>query len=385
VLSRTSCEVAETTARRIGLPDGVQTAVRHMTEWYDGRGGFLGSKRDEIPLAARIVSAAFTASIFDLLAGPEAATAAVRARAGRIVDPEVAEALVRDGGAILAELDAVDLLRSLADEEPSPTMQVPEAAIDDISVAFGEAVDLKTPFTHGSARRAFELAGAAGSALGIDEASVRRAAALRDIGNAALPNAVVEKPGPLTELEWETVRLHPYHSERVLSRSPALAAVAAIAGMHHERPDGRGYHRGVGGAALPAEARVVAAADALTAMLQPRPYRPAMGLEEACRELEQDGRSGRFDADAVRAVVAAAHGVADRIRPAAPAGLTPRQVDVLRLVAEGLSNREIAQRLVVSARTAEHHVQDVYLKIGVSSRAAAALFAVEHGLLQPRP
>jgi DNA-binding NarL/FixJ family response regulator len=69
------------------------------------------------------------------------------------------------------------------------------------------------------------------------------------------------------------------------------------------------------------------------------------------------------------------------VRGTAPAGLSDREVEVLRLVARGLSNREIAQRLVVSPRTAEHHVQHIYSKIGVSSRAAAALFAMEHDLV----
>jgi len=384
VLYQTSCEVAESTARRIGLPEGVQATVRHLSEWYNGKGGFLGRKGEEIPLAARIVPAAFTASLFDLLAGPDAAVAALRARAARVIDPAVAEAFSRDGANILAELAAVDLLRRLPDEEPEPPLRVPDGAIDEIAVAFGEAVDLKAPFTHGSARRAFELAGAAGSALGLEDAVVaqaRRAAALRDIGKAAISNAVIEKAGPLTELEWEAVRLHAYHSERVLSRSPALASEAALAGMHHERLDGSGYHRGAVGSSIPMAARVIAATDALVAMTQPRPYRPAMSLDQACETLGRDARGGRFDSDAVSGAVAAAHGAGGRILRAAPAGLTDRQIEVLRLIAEGLSNRQIAERLVVSPRTAEHHVQDIYLKIGTSSRAAAALFALEHQLL----
>jgi HD-GYP domain-containing protein (c-di-GMP phosphodiesterase class II) len=383
VLYQTSCEVAESTARRIGLAEDVQAAVRHLSEWYNGKGGYLGRKREEIPLAARIVPAAFTASLFDSLAGPDAAMEALRARAARIIDPAVVAAFSRDGAEILAELAAVDLLRCLPAEEPDPSLVVPDDAIDEIAVAFGEAVDLKTPFTHGSARRAFELAEAAGAGLGLqgaDVAHVRRAAALRDIGKAAIANAVIEKAETLTEIEWEAVRLHAYHTERVLARSPSLATEATQAGMHHERLDGSGYHRGLAGSSVPIAARVVAATDALVAMTQPRPYRAALSLDQACATLERDARGGRLDPDAVSAVVAATHGKRERIR-VAPAGLTDRQIEVLRLVAEGLSNRQIAQRLVVSSRTAEHHVQDIYLKIGTSSRAAAALFAAEHQLL----
>jgi HD-GYP domain-containing protein (c-di-GMP phosphodiesterase class II) len=383
VVLRTSCEVAESTARRIGLPEGVQTAVRYLSEWHSGKGGFLGAKGEEIPLAARIVPAAFTASLFDLLAGPDAAVAALRARAGRIVDPAVADVFVREGPAVLAELASLDLLRCLRDEEPVPTLRVGGEQLDEMAIAFGEAVDLKMPFTHGSARRAFELVGAAGASLGVDVdivASARRAAALRDIGKVAISNAVLEKPGPLTELEWEAVRLHAYHSERVLCRSPSLATEGRLAGLHHERQDASGYHRAAAGAAIPPAARIIAVADALVAMTQRRPYRDAMSLDRACEELEQAARKVALDPDAVRAVVAAAHG-GGKVRRALPAGLTDRQVEVLRLIAEGLSNRQIAQRLVVSPRTAEHHVQDIYLKLGTSSRAAAALFAVEHELL----
>jgi HD-GYP domain-containing protein (c-di-GMP phosphodiesterase class II) len=208
-------------------------------------------------------------------------------------------------------------------------------------------------------------------------ASARRAAALRDIGKAAVSNAVLEKPGRLTELEWEAVRLHAYHSERVLCRSPSLAAEGRMAGLHHERQDGSGYHRAAAGTAIPQAARIIAVGDALVAMTQRRPHRDAMSLDRACEELDQGARGGSFDPDAVRAVVAAAHG-GGKVHRAAPAGLTDRQVEVLRLIAEGLSNRQIAQQLVVSPRTAEHNVQDIYLKLGTSSRAAAALFAVEH-------
>jgi HD-GYP domain-containing protein (c-di-GMP phosphodiesterase class II) len=344
----------------------------------------LGRRGEDIPLAARVVLAAFTASILDTVAGSEAAVEGVHARAGRSLDPAVADAFRRDGPRLLAELEAVDLLRDLPEEEPEPVLRVADAELDSIAVAFGEAVDLKAPFTHGSAKRAFDLAGAAGSALGLGApgvTAVRRAAALRDIGKAAVPNAVLEKPAALTEIDWEPVRLHAYHTERVLSRSPTLADEARLAGLHHERADGTGYHRGLGGGAVPIAARVIAAADALVAMTQPRPHRPAQALEDACKRLEQGARDGVFDADAVRAVVAAAEGAPVKTRRPLPAGLTERQVEVLRLLAQGLTNHQIAERLFVSPRTAEHHVQDIYVKIGVSSRAAAALFAMEHELL----
>jgi HD-GYP domain-containing protein (c-di-GMP phosphodiesterase class II) len=192
---------------------------------------------------------------------------------------------------------------------------------------------------------------------------------------------VWEKPGQLTTGDWEQIRLHPYHSERILSCSPVLLPMASIAGMHHERMDGSGYHRGCKGAQIPVPPRVLAAADALQAMTQRRPHRDAVTVDQAAEQLERDARGGRLDAAAVAAVVDTTGGSLQRRVGLRPAGLSDRETEVLQLMAQGLSNRELARRLYISPRTAEHHVQHIYTKIGVSSRAAAALFAMEHGLI----
>jgi DNA-binding NarL/FixJ family response regulator len=119
-------------------------------------------------------------------------------------------------------------------------------------------------------------------------------------------------------------------------------------------------------------------------MTQHRPHRPALAPEEAGRRLLAGAADGLLDPDAVGAVLAAAGHDAVVPRRRLPAGLSDREVEVLGLVAEGCGNAEIARRLVISRRTAEHHVQHIYTKIGVSSRAAAAMFAMEHHLLGPR-
>jgi DNA-binding NarL/FixJ family response regulator len=151
--------------------------------------------------------------------------------------------------------------------------------------------------------------------------------------------------------------------------------------MHHERLDGSGYHRGCRGRDIPAACRVLAAADAFQAMTQPRPHREALTAERAQEELVRESRAGRLDSDAVAAVLEAAGQRLRTRRDLRPAGLSEREIEVLRLVAAGCSNRELAKRLHISPRTADHHVQHIYAKIGVSSRAAAALFALEHDLL----
>jgi DNA-binding NarL/FixJ family response regulator len=152
--------------------------------------------------------------------------------------------------------------------------------------------------------------------------------------------------------------------------------------MHHERLDGSGYHRGCRANDVAAEARLVAAADAFAAMVRSRPHRDALPPEAAAKALTADARAGRLDREATTAVLAEA-GQSHRRRTAdmRPAGLTRREVEVLGLMAQGCTNAAIAERLFISRRTAEHHVQHVYTKIGASTRAAAALFAVQHDLL----
>jgi len=199
----------------------------------------------------------------------------------------------------------------------------------------------------------------------------------------AVPSAIWEHQGPLGSDAWMQVRLHAYHSEQILSRCAPLLPLAAVAGLHHDRLDGSGYHRGATAVLLSMTARVLAAADVRHALVSERPHRPAHPPHRASALLRAEANAGRLDHDAVRAVIAAAEGGGSAAPRARPAGLTDRQVEVLRLVARGLSNRAISEMLVISPRTAEHHVQDVYARIGVSSRAAAAMFAMSHGLLTP--
>jgi len=379
-----SCEVAVHTAGRLGLPHDVQLGLRQYSEWWNGKGVPAGVKGDDIALIARVVHVASVGAKFDVLGGAALASDAVRRRAGSIFDPAIAAAFVAHANELLEAASLGDPRRRVLEAEPEPVRFVLPARLPGVAAAFGDLADLKTPFTHGHSAGVARLARAAGERVGLDGETVARlqvAAMLHDIGRVAISNAVWEKPGPLTSGEWEQVRLHPYHSERILSCTSALEPMAALAGAHHERMDGSGYHRGCSAAQIPLAARVLAAADALQAMTQTRPHRDALTVEEAAQRLHGDARAGRHDLDAVRAVVDVAGGVPQSGAGLRPAGLSEREVEVLRLVAGGLSNREIAQRLVVSPRTAEHHVQHIYAKIGVSSRASAALFAMEHGLL----
>jgi HD-GYP domain-containing protein (c-di-GMP phosphodiesterase class II) len=195
-----------------------------------------------------------------------------------------------------------------------------------------------------------------------------------------VPARVWLKAAALNDSEWEQVRLHPYYAERVLARPATLAKLAAIAGQHHERLDGSGYHRGTRAAALSPQAKILAAAESYQNKIEARPHRAALSAEAAADALKREVRDGKLDGDAVAAVLAAAgHRVA--VKREMVAGLTEREIDVLRAIARGQSMKETARALGISPKTVDNHTQSVYAKIGVKTRGGATLFAIEHGLV----
>ena len=271
----------------------------------------------------------------------------------------------------------------MIDAEPGLAVVLRDAELESALGAIADFTDLKSPWTIGHSRGVAELAGAAAAEYGLSAADatlVRRAGLLHDLGRLGVSNAIWDKPGALTAAELERVRLHPYLTERMLASSPALAPLGAIAVQHHERLDGSGYPRGLRGDALTPAGRVLAAADAYHAMTEPRPHRPALPAEAAAAELRAGVRASHFDGHAVDAVLRAAGHAVKRRREFA-AGLTAREVEVLKLLVRGLSNKEIAQELVISRKTAGSHVEHIYAKLGVSNRARASLVAMQHGLV----
>ena len=377
------CEVARLLAARLGLPQSVGAGVGHVFERWDGKGlpGELAG--EAIPVPARLVAAARDVDLFHRLGGWDAAAEVLRRRRATAYDPAIVDVFLARGERWLADAASESAWEAALAAEPVPWAQVRGDRLDEVLDAFAAFADLKSPFTRGHSSGVAALAEGAARHAGLDESTavaLRRAALVHDLGRAGIPNGIWDKAGPLTRAEWERVRLHPYYTERVLSHTAALAPLAPIAGAHHERLDGTGYHRGSSAALLPPAARLLAAADAYQAMTQERPHRAALPPEVAARQLAAEADGGRLDGDAVRSVLAAAgHGFGRR-RPW-PAGLSEREVEVLRLIARGASYKAVAGRLSISPKTAEHHVGHIYAKIGVSSRAAAALFAMEHRLL----
>lgn len=387
-MARSTCEVAVRLAARLGMSAGVTEALGQIFERWDGKGAPTNSGGEALSFVARILHVACAAEVHHRLGGAEAAREVVRRRSGSHFDPRVARVFESCAPALLRRLDAPSVWDAVLAAEPGQRQWEEAGRLEEVARAFGDFVDLKSSFTLGHSSGVSALAEAAGRAAGLDEATctvLRRAGWLHDLGKVSIPTSIWDKPGPLSAAEWERIRLHAYYTERVLARSPLLAPLGALAGAHHERLDGSGYHRNVPASLLGMPARILAVADCYHALREERAYRPARTPEEAARSLEAEVSVRRLDSEAVRAVLEAAGHHARRKRGAWPAGLSDREVEVLRLVAQGRSNKEVAQLLSISARTVQHHTLHIYGKIGVSTRAAAALFAIENDLLRREP
>jgi HD-GYP domain-containing protein (c-di-GMP phosphodiesterase class II) len=375
------CEVARMLTDRLGVPRSVGPLFGHVAERWDGKGQPGRAKEDEIPLPVRIVHVARDAAFQRMLGGDETAARVIRERAGHAFDPAIAALLADEAAGILAlDADALAWDETLA-FEPRPHWTLQGETIDRALAAMGDFTDLLSPYLVGHSAGVAELAAAAGERCSLAHPEVmllRRAAFVHDLGRVAVPARIWQKQAPLTADEWERVRLHPYFTERVLTHSPFLSGLAALASGHHERMNGSGYHRGMTAATLTPPARLLAAADAYHAMTEPRPHRAPLAPERAAETLGEQCRAGLLDADAVAAVLEAAGQQVPRIER--PARLTEREAQVIALLARGLQTKQIAGVLGVSVKTADRHIEHAYRKIGVSTRAAAALFAMEHGL-----
>ncbi len=380
----TMCEVAQRFALWLGLRSSIQEALEYVFSRWDGR-GFPDVEGEGTPLPMRLLHVARDASLFLTASGPDEACAVIERRSGAAYEPALAELAVRNFPEIFAEFDEARIWEQALDSEPAPLVWVAGDRLDAAFAAIAAITGLKSPWLREHSTGVAELAEAAAWRMDLPADSVtlvRRAALAHDLGRVGVPNGIWEKPGPLGFGEWERVRLHPHYSERAFAQSPALAPIGLVAGAHHERLDGSGYHRGSGGAALDQAARVIATADCYAAMREARPHREALDAPAAEAALLQEAKEGRLDPDAVDAVLTAAGHLVAKRPLELPAGLTPRELEVLLALVRGQSNQAIGEGLGITAKTVGHHVQHVYDKAGVRSRAAATLWAFEQDLVQ---
>ena len=380
------CEVAQRFAGWLDLGANVHAALEYVFSRWDGR-GFPDVSGDAIPLPMRLLHVARDISLFLTAGGPDEAREVVVRRTAAAYDPRLADLAVQSFAELLADLDEARIWDQAMEAEPFPQVRLTGDGVDAAFTAIAALTGLKSPWLREHSTGVADIAEAAAWRVGLPAesvTSVRRAALAHDLGRVGVSNAIWEKPGPLGFGEWERVRLHPHFTERAFAQSPTLAPIGVLAGSHHERLDGSGYHRGTRGPGLDRPARVLAAADCYAAMREARPYRPALDAATAEAELLREAEEGRLDREAVDAVLAAAgHRVRQRPREL-PAGLTERELEVLLVLVRGESNQAIAEDLGISAKTVGHHVQHVYQKAGVRSRAAATVWAYEHDLVRAR-
>ena len=373
---------ADELAARLGLGEEVRASLKQSFERWDGKGAF-GIKGNRTLITSRLINLADVVEVFRRTAGIDAAITVARHRRGTQFDPALVDLFCQEAPVLFRDIGATASWDVIIAEEPTLTPVVTDDELDGALEAIGEFAELKSPWKMGHARGVSDLAARAATFHGLPPAEVstlRRAALVHDIGQLGVSNTIWDKRGKLTPSEMERVRLHPYLSERMLAFSAALTPLGAIGAQHHERLDGSGYPKGLSGNAISPAARILAAADVYHAMIAARPHRPARSPDEAAAELNAEVARGRIDAGAAAAVLRAAGHRVGR-RRGWPAGLTSREVEVLRLVARGLSNKEIAATLVISPKTVGNHVEHVFAKIDVANRAMASLFAMKNGLM----
>jgi HD-GYP domain-containing protein (c-di-GMP phosphodiesterase class II) len=375
-------------AERLGMPPGVQEAVRYYLERWDGKGPYR-LQGNAIPLSARLLQLSLKVEAFHTARGRSQTEAAVISHQGKTFDPTMANAFLSAAQStdLWETLEKEDLWEVVLDLEPdSPFRFIDEAELDNVALAVADFVDLKSPVTLSHSRETARIAEGIARRMRLSPSEIteiRRAALVHDLGHVALPGNLLLHRDQLSEADREKLRLHPYYTERILSRVPALAGVAAIAGMHHERLDGTGYYRGLSGNAIPLSARILAIADEYQERFHTYPGKSDPDPQEIIKTMHPEaGRA--FSAECYEALAQELGAAAPKPlrRRELPAGLTQREVEVLRLVATGAGNRQIARELVVSEKTIAHHLEHIYNKIGVSSRAAAVFFAMERGLIE---
>lgn len=370
---RSACEVADVFAKRLDLDEAVRASLGASFERWNGRGLPAGRKGTDIPRPMRVAQVSQELEVLARVEGIDQALGVIRRRRGKAYDPELTDLVLTQAAQWWEAVEPADPWdAALAVAPPGPTLS--DEQTHESLLVLADFSDLKSPWLGGHSRAVAELVR---EACGQE---AEAAALVHDLGRVAIPNTVWDKPGPLTRDERDRAELHAVITDQLLRRLPYTTPLAATACAAHERVDGSGYHRRVNGAHLDEAQRVIAAADCYQAMTSDRPYRAALTRDDAATELRAMGAAGALDGEALERVLAAA-GHRRAARPPLPAGLTAREAEVLRLIALGLTTRQVADRLVISAKTADHHVQHIYTKIGASTRGAAALFAIEQGIL----
>jgi putative nucleotidyltransferase with HDIG domain len=302
----TRCERGAEIARKIGMSERTALAIRSLDEHWNGGGYPEGRAGDHIPLLSRIMNVSQTLEVFASEYDPEAAIRAVSQRSGKWFDPEmvnVARSLLKEEK-LWQQMKSKDVRSLVMGMEPGTAVPASPERIDSICQAFAEVIDAKSPYTFNHSLGVANASVAIAEALALAPimiTTIRRAALLHDIGKLSVSNAILEKPGKLTDSEWEVMKMHPVYSRQILKSISGFENLAFIAAAHHERLDGKGYPEGLKANQLPLAARVIAVADVYQALTEKRPYREGLSLDVVMKMLHEDVPA-RLDAQCVAAL-----------------------------------------------------------------------------------
>jgi HD-GYP domain-containing protein (c-di-GMP phosphodiesterase class II) len=294
----TRCERGADIAAMLGFSEVTREAIRALDEHWDGRGLPRGLAGHAIPLAARILGLAQSVEVFASAYGVESALAVAIERSGSWFDPDLVAALktLRRDQVFWARALGPEPGAHLAALEPEEqALLADDAQLDRIAAAFARVIDAKSPYTYRHSEGVAEAAVGIGKTLELEDAELRdlrRAALLHDIGKLGVSNLILDKPARLTEPEMAQVRLHPAFTQQILDRVAAFQAIVQTASAHHERIDGKGYHRGLPGEQLDAASRALAVADVYEALTADRPYRAGLPREEVMAILRRQAGAG---------------------------------------------------------------------------------------------
>lgn len=379
------CEIAQRIGERLGLTEEIRRNLGQIYERWDGRGMPRGPSGDAVLPAVRLITLAQDAIALADLHGVEEMARIVAARADGPYEASLANLMSGNAQELMKEIDENVTREQVLELEPQPIEYLDEAACDAACLAIADMVDMRMPFTHGHSRAVADLAEAAARHMGLPEEDVRNArwaGLVHDIGELCVPVASWIRKAPMSPVEADTAKLHPYYGERALaSLGEAGIGAAVLVSRHHECLDGSGFYRQMDGSGLSPAARILAAAETFETAREERPQRPGLDNEAAAAMIRTWVQDGRLCEDGAEAVLAAAGQPSRRNITSRLAGMTPREIEVLRLIAKGSTLKDAAEELGISPKTADNHIQNIYSKIGVTTRAGAALFAVENGLL----
>jgi putative nucleotidyltransferase with HDIG domain len=303
----TRCERGADIARLLGLADPTASAIRALDEHWNGKGQPYGLKGETIPRLARILGLAQTVEIFATSFGVPQAFDMARTRRGRWFEPDLVDALVstRNDGQFWHRLgDGHDVHRLRAFEPDDRVLAATEDRLDVIAEAFAKVIDAKSPWTYRHSAGVAEITVAIAQRMGLGAENIRelrRAALLHDIGKLGVSNLILDKPGKLTDDEFAVIRRHPAHTAEVLQYATVFSRLVEVAASHHERLDGRGYHRGKAANDLSLTARIVCVADICDALRASRPYRAGLPTERVLEIMMRDAGTG-LDPDCLHAL-----------------------------------------------------------------------------------